>query len=104
MKHLELYESHGDRTIVLESAQKRTITFDVVLGRIKNIVNNSGVRFSFPEGSHYNRNIEIWCCNNGFTMDGKDMCPEPKIFGMRASDIPKGHELRTIFPGKFRKR
>jgi len=36
-------------------------------------------------------------------MDGKDMCPEPKIFGMRAKDIPQGHPLRSIYPGKFRK-
>ena len=35
-------------------------------------------------------------------MDGKDTCPEKKIMGMRASDIPKGHELRHIFPHKFK--
>jgi hypothetical protein len=103
MKHLELYESYGDRTVVLESRQKRTITFDVVLGKITNLVNESGVRFPYPEGSRYNMNIETWCCNNGFTMDGKDMCPEPKVFGVRASQIPKGDPLRSIFPSKFRK-
>lgn len=104
MKHLEIYESHGDRTIVLESRQKRTITFDVVLGKIKNLVNNSGVRFPFSEGANYNGRIEIWCCNNGFTMDGNDMCPEQKVFGVKASDIPKNDPLRFIYPGKFRKR
>ena len=36
-------------------------------------------------------------------MDGKDMCPEEKIFGMRTKDIPKGHELRSLYPNKFRK-
>ena len=101
MKHLELYESYGDRKVTLESVQKKTITFDVVLGNIKNIVNNSGIRFPFYEGARYSRNIETWCCNNNFTMDGKDMC-ESKIFGVRTSDVPKGHEWRTLFPKKFR--
>ena len=36
-------------------------------------------------------------------MDGKDMSPEEKVFGIRTKDIPQGHELRMMFPGKFRK-
>jgi hypothetical protein len=31
-----------------------------------------------------------------------DPCLEEKIFGIRKSDIPKGHELRMLYPGKFR--
>ena len=27
-------------------------------------------------------------------MDGKDTCPEKKIFGVRAKDVPQGHEWR----------
>jgi hypothetical protein len=36
-------------------------------------------------------------------MDGKDMSPEKKVMGIKVSDIPLGHELRTLYPGKFRK-
>ena len=102
MKNLEVYESFGERSVVLESRRKLTITFDIQGGKIKNIVNNSGVRFPYMENEHYNRNIETWCCNNNFTMDGKDMCPEKKVFGIKQSQIPKGHELRTIFKNKFK--
>ena len=35
-------------------------------------------------------------------MDGKDTCPEKKIFGVRAKDVPQGHEWRHIFPNKFK--
>ena len=104
MKNLELYEQASKRTIILKSKQGRTITFDVEFGKIENIENHSGIRFPYHEGTHYNMNIETWCCNNGFTMNGEDMCPEKKVFGMRPKDIPVGHELRSIFPNKFRKR
>jgi hypothetical protein len=26
-----------------------------------------------------------------------------KVMGIKVSDIPLGHELRTLYPGKFRK-
>jgi hypothetical protein len=35
-------------------------------------------------------------------MDGKDMS-EKKVMGIKVSDIPLGHELRALYPGKFRK-
>ena len=45
MKNLQIFESFAKRSIVLESRQKRKITFDVEGGKIQNIVNESGVRF-----------------------------------------------------------
>jgi len=36
-------------------------------------------------------------------MDGQDMTPEEKIMGIKVSDIPPGHELRMLYPHKFRK-
>jgi hypothetical protein len=71
-------------------------------GRIKEIENETGIRFPFSVGQILNRNVEVWACNNNFLMDGKDMCPEEKVFGIRKKDIPQGHELRMMFPGKFR--
>ena len=88
--------------VELKSIQNRLITFDVIDGKITNIVNNSGVNFPYKNNSHYNRGIETWCSNNNFLMDGKDMSPEKKIFGMRTKDIPKGDPLRMLFPNKFR--
>jgi hypothetical protein len=72
-------------------------------GRITSIVNKSGIRFPFQIGQLFQRNIETWACNNNFYMDGKDTCPEKKIFGVRASDVPKGHEWRHIYPNRFKK-
>lgn len=70
-------------------------------GRISLIDNKSSFRFPFSVGQIMNRSVEVWACNNGFLMDDKDMCPEKKIFGIRVSDVPKGHEWRHIFPNKF---
>lgn len=61
-----------------------------------------GIRFPFNVGMRLNRNVEVWACNNGFLMDGKDTCPEKKVFGVKAKNVPKGHQWRTIFPNKFR--
>jgi hypothetical protein len=33
-------------------------------------------------------------------MDGKDMSQKKKVMGIKLSDIPLGHELRTLYPGK----
>ena len=104
MKHLKSFNVGIGRKIELESNRThRKITFDVIDGRIRNIDNQSGVRFGYQDGQPFNRNIETWCCNNNFTMDGEDMCPEEKLMGMKLSDIPQGHPLRLAYPGKFRK-
>ena len=103
MNHLQLFEQFGNRSVELKSRQGRKIEFKVQDGKIHDLINESGIRFPFPEGSPYNRSIEIWCCSNGFLLNGEDMCPEKKVFGIRQKDIPMGHELRTIYPGKFRK-
>ena len=71
-------------------------------GRIVNIENETGMRFPFSVGQILNRTAEVWACNNNFLMDDKDTCPEKKIFGVRASDVPQGHEWRHIFPNKFK--
>jgi hypothetical protein len=46
--------------------------------------------------------MKTWACNNGFKWNGEDPCPEEKLFGIRKKDIPQGHELRMMFPHKFR--
>ena len=103
MEHLEIYENYNNRIITLEAPSRRTIKFIIEGGKIKNIENPFDLRFPYKEGENYTRSIEIWACNNNFTMNGKDMCGEPKIFGIKQNDIPKGHELRTLFPNKFKK-
>lgn len=103
MENLELYESFSrEREVVLTSRQGRTIKFTVLGGRIKDLVNDSGQRFPFSAGQQYTRSIETWACNNHFKLNGEDPCPEEKIFGIRKKDIPKGHELRMLYPHKFR--
>jgi hypothetical protein len=103
MNNLELYESFNqERKVVLTSRRGKEIRFTVLGGRIKDLVNDSGVRFPYAVGQSYTRSIETWCCNNGFKMDGKSCCPEEKVFGIRKKDIPQGHPLRIMYPGKFR--
>lgn len=70
-------------------------------GRITSVENNAQVRFPFSEGQVLNRMVEVWACNNSFLMDGKETCPEKKLFGIRTKDIPQGHELRRIYPNRF---
>jgi hypothetical protein len=98
-----LEESQNSREMILTSRQNRDIKISLIGGRIDQIKNESGVNFPFKIGQSYNRSIETWACNNGFKIDGKDPCPEEKIFGIRKKDIPHGHELRMLYPGKFRK-
>jgi hypothetical protein len=45
-----------------------------------------------------------WACSHGFKWNGEDPCDpgEKKIFGVKSKHIPKGHEWRRMFPGKFR--
>jgi hypothetical protein len=68
----------------------------------ESLLTNSSITFINKRNPRLNRNIEVWACNNNFLMDGKDTCPEKKIFGVRASDVPQGHEWRHIFPNKFK--
>ena len=88
--------------MTLTSRQGRDIILTLLGGSIKDIDNQSGVRFPFSVGQSYTRSIETWACNNGFKIDGKNPCPEEKIFGIRKKDIPQGHELRLLYPHKFR--
>ena len=70
-------------------------------GRIVEIENNFNINFPFKVGQILNKNHEVWACNNHYLVNDKDTCPEGKIFGIKKSDIPHGHELRMLFPGKF---
>jgi hypothetical protein len=103
MENLELYENFSqEREIEFTSRSGRKILVKILGGRITSIENNAGVNFPYSPGQQLTRNIETWACNNGFLMDGKSTCPEKKIFGVKASDVPAGHEWRRLFPNKFR--
>lgn len=71
-------------------------------GRITEITNERNVRFPFAVGQILNMNHQVWACNNNYLVNGKDVCPEKKVMGIRVSDIPIGHPLRHIYPGKFK--
>ncbi len=103
MKNLELYENYGQRIKILTDRRGQNIEVKLQGSMIKEVINNTQIRFPFHIGSSWNMSIETWACNNNFKIDGKDPCPEEKIFGIRAKDIPQGHELRLLYPHKFRK-
>ena len=69
---------------------------------IAEIENPFNVRFPYFVGQVLNMGHRTWACNNGYLVNDEDPCPEKKIFGMRAKDIPQGHPLRHLYPGKFR--
>ncbi len=112
MKNLELYENFNQRTMILRHNMSGEITVELQGSRIKNVINNTNIRFPFIEGSSWNRSIETWACNNNFKsieswingrlIDSLDPCPEEKIFGIKAKHIPHGHYLRTMYPNKFK--
>lgn len=98
-------EEFGKSQIVFTGKRNPRLTIVVKISRdrrISEIENKTGIRFPFVVGQVISRNIEVWACNNNFLMDDQDTCPEKKIFGVRSSDVPQGHEWRHIFPHKFK--
>jgi hypothetical protein len=112
MKNLKLYESFNQRTMILRHKMSGEIIVNLQGSQIIEVVNNTNIRFPFLAGSFWNRSIESWSCVNNFKtietwINGRlqnslDPCPEEKIFGIRKKDIPQGHELRLLYPNKFR--
>ena len=93
-----------EKEVSFTNKRNRNLTFSVFKtpdGRITRIEKPDNIRFPFYIGQLFNRTIEVWACNNNYLMNGKDTCPEKKVMGIKVSDIPKGHELRSIYPGKF---
>lgn len=94
MKNLKTYESFGNETeIKFTHKRNQNLNFSVYKdseGRITRI-EDCQIRFPFNVGQRISRNIEIWSCNNNFLIDGGDTCPEKKVFGIKVSDVPKGH-------------
>lgn len=89
------------KTHTLTDRRGQTIVVNLQGSVIKEVKKLKSVRFPFPIGSHWHMGISTWACNNNFTLDGQSPCPEEKIFGIKKGDIPKGHELRYLYPGKF---
>jgi hypothetical protein len=97
-------ESIYEREVVFTNKRNPRLVITVKKspdGRITEIENESGIRFPFSVGQLLQRNVEVWACNNNFLMDGKDTCPEKKIFGIKTKDVPQGHEWRHIYRNKF---
>lgn len=107
--YIQLFESwQREEEIIMTSRLGRKILLKIRHGKIEEIENNSGIVFPFVTGQPLqNTFIKGWACRNGFKWNGEDACqpgrkPEKKIFGVRTKDVPKGHEWRQVFPGKFR--
>lgn len=107
MKHIKIFEEFGsDKVITFTGSRNPNLIIKVTKspdGRITSIENKQNLRFPFNVGQSFTRNIETWASNNNFLIDGKDVGPEKKVMGIKVSDIPQGHELRTMYPSKFRK-
>lgn len=105
MKHIKLFENWiREEEIILTSRQGREIIVKTLHGKIEEIHNESGERFPFFEGQPVTVFMKGWACSHGFKWNGQDACDpgEKKVFGIKAKHIPQGHELRRLFPNKFR--
>jgi hypothetical protein len=105
MKHLKAFNESKEIEVVLKNTRNPNIVIKLVksLNRIVSIENKTNFRFPFKVGQTINRGLETWASNNNFLIDGKDYSPEEKIFGIRKKDIPMGHDLRMLYPSKFKK-
>jgi hypothetical protein len=106
MKHLKSFNEAYKGTEVIFKNKNNPNSIIIIKklpdGKIISIESRTNVKFPFHIGQKCNQNIYTWACNNNFLVDDKDPCPEKKILGIKAKDIPKGHELRTIYPNKFK--
>jgi hypothetical protein len=93
-----------EEEIVLTSRQGRKIKIKMTHGKIEEIDNESGVPFPFFTGQPVTVFMKGWACNHGFKWNGENACDpgEKKVFGIKTKYIPKEHEWRKIWPGKFR--
>jgi len=104
MKNLLTLESYGreEYTLTLKRNPSQGITFRLEHGIIKDLENSTQVPFPYRDGQTISQNFYTWACNRGFLINGDDPCPEKKVFGIKTSQIPQGHELRRMYPNKFR--
>ena len=105
MRYIKLYENwQREEKITLTSRNGQSIEVITRHGKIDEIINDSEMPFPFHTGQLVTVFLKAWACNHGFKWNGKDACDpgEKKVFGIKAKHIPKGHELRQMFPGKFR--
>lgn len=104
MKYVKLFESFFDESEIVLTKGYHTIIVKTKYGKIEEISNSSQIRFPFFTGQPVTVFMKGWACQHRFKWNGKDACDpgEKKVFGIKTKYIPKGHELRQIYPGKFR--
>ena len=96
--------SSNIRTIVFKHKNNPSLNITVKAYpnmQITEIENPRHVRFPFVVGQVLNMGHQTWACNNNYLVNDKDVCPEKKVMGIKVSDIPQGHPLRHLYPGKF---
>lgn len=97
-------DNYKYREITFSKKNNKNITIALKTyqdGRIAQIDNPQNFNFPYKIGQVLNMGHTTWACNNGYLVNNKDVCQEKNIFGIKISDIPKGHELRHIYPHKF---
>lgn len=106
-RYIALFEDYRRaEEILLTSRQGKKILILVQHGKIERIENESGIYFPYVENQPFQTPfVKNWACRNGFKWNGESACDpgEEKIFGIKKKFIPKGHEWRQIWPGKFKK-
>ena len=112
MKLIEAFQDFSyNKELVLQHKNRRDITITIVVDSnyiVTDIIYSPKqtermFRLPYKIGKRANlRFVEDWACKNDFLLNGRDTCPEKKVFGIKTSDIPQGHPLRYAYPNKFR--
>lgn len=105
MKYLKPFNESKEVEVVLRHTRNPNIVITLVksMNRIIYIENKSNYRFPYRVGELINRGLETWASNNNFLIDDKDYSADKKVMGIRTKDIPMGHDLRMLYPSKFKK-
>lgn len=105
MQHVKLFESWLREEEIVLTKGRVEIRILTRHGKIEEIVNEDGVSVPFFIGQPVTVFMKGWACNHGYMWNGKSACQEgdEKVFGIKKKWIPQGHELRRMYPSKFRR-
>jgi hypothetical protein len=101
-RYIQLYESWSRPDEITLISRFGKIVLTIRHGKIESILNTTSIDFPFVVGHPVQLPfIKSWATRAGFKL--KDAAtPDKKLFGIKTRDIPMGHELRSIYPNRFR--
>ena len=101
-RYIQLYESWSREEELTLTSRFGKIVLTIRHGKIESILNKTRLDFPFVVGHPVQLPfIKAWANRTGFKIEGEST-PDKKVFGIKTRDIPMGHELRRVYPNRFR--